>query len=150
MSPDLSYSKHKILVCFKHCKLLKQPLKTTAPPKLSCPLKKATISNRIHTSSNHEFLRGTEAGSFEATYDEDSHPAKPPQAFRTRGDPKQGFNGTEIRRENPVVLVVEIYHYLQGFRHPRWCRISEPSTVWIYECARNCRFCSFRTSLKSL
>ena len=27
-------------------------------------------------------------------------------------------------------LIGSSSHYLQGFIHPRWCRISEPSTVW--------------------
>ena len=28
------------------------------------------------------------------------------------------------------VEVGSLCHYLQGFIHPSWCRISEPSTVW--------------------
>ena len=35
----------------------------------------------------------------------------------------------EIRRS--PVEVGSLSHYLQGFIHPRWCRISEPSTVWL-------------------
>ena len=40
---------------------------------------------------------------------------------------------------NPVTKPVEVgsfSHYLQGFIHPRWCRISEPSTVslWSTQC----------------
>ena len=35
----------------------------------------------------------------------------------------------EIRR-SPVELG-SLSHYLQGFIHPRWCRISEPSTVFL-------------------
>ena len=35
----------------------------------------------------------------------------------------------EIRR-SPVELG-SLFHYLQGFIHPRWCRISEPSTVFL-------------------
>ena len=34
----------------------------------------------------------------------------------------------EIRRS--PVEVGSLSHYLQGFIHPRWCRISEPSIVW--------------------
>ena len=36
-------------------------------------------------------------------------------------------DGSEIRR-SPVEFGSPS-HYLQGFLHPRWCRISEPSTV---------------------
>ena len=39
-------------------------------------------------------------------------------------------DGSEIRRE-PVE--VGLSHYLQGFTHPRWCRISEPSTVVVFK-----------------
>jgi len=40
------------------------------------------------------------------------------------GNQKSGIN-------SPVELgsFFLISHYLQGFIHPRWCRISEPSTV---------------------
>ena len=33
------------------------------------------------------------------------------------------------RNPAPVDTVGSLSHYLQGFIHPRWCRISEPSTV---------------------
>ena len=39
-------------------------------------------------------------------------------------------DGSEIRRS--PVEVGSWSHYLQGFINPRWCRISEPSTVWVY------------------
>ena len=31
-------------------------------------------------------------------------------------------------------LIGSLSHYLQGFIHRRWCRISEPSTVLPYDC----------------
>ena len=39
----------------------------------------------------------------------------------------------EIRRENKLRLRLFIYHDFQGFIYPRWCRISEPSTVVIHK-----------------
>ena len=52
--------------------------------------------------------------------------------LRVPGANKQGIllltvDGSEIRRS--PVEVGSLAHYLQGFIHPRWCRISEPSTV---------------------
>ena len=122
MIPDLSYSKHKILVCLKHYKLLKQPLKTTAPPKTIMSPKKRTISIG-NTSSNHGFLgdmfvfRGVSAHQNQRCFLPKNHPPRQahlrPPMMRTAtkrsskrfapGGILQGFNGTEIRR-SPVVV----------------------------------------------
>ena len=34
-----------------------------------------------------------------------------------------------VQKSGQAVEVASLSHYLQGFIHPRWCRISEPSTV---------------------
>ena len=49
--------------------------------------------------------------------------------------------------DHQLRLVVEIYHYLQGFIHPRWLfGISEPSTVSIYSPIHSTGTTSFKLS----
>ena len=44
---------------------------------------------------------------------------------------KNPFCRVTFDGRNPAnQLICSLSHYLQGFVHPRWCRISEPSTVW--------------------
>ena len=43
------------------------------------------------------------------------------------------FAGGTVDGRNPAnQLIGSLSHYLQGFIHSRWCRISEPSTVCFF------------------